>query len=97
VAATLTRNVRASDMVARLRGDEFALLLWNLSEADASAKAQALERAIAETHVRWGDVVLTVGASAGIAMLGPSNHPAEVLHVADQAMYARKVARRLTQ
>ena len=49
----LTRNVRASDTVARLGGDEFGLILWNLSEADAAAKAWALEAADRRGRVEW--------------------------------------------
>ncbi|HKS61448.1 MAG TPA: GGDEF domain-containing protein [Xanthobacteraceae bacterium] len=94
VAAVLVRNVRASDTVARLGGDEFGLILWNLSEADAAAKAWALEAAIGEASVQWEGGALTVGASIGFAMLGPSDELAEVLAKADHAMYARKAARK---
>ena len=97
VAALLTRSVRASDTVARLGGDEFGLILWNLSEADAAAKAWALEAAIGETSVDWGGGALSVGASIGFAMLGPSDDLAEALSKADHAMYARKAARKGSQ
>jgi len=39
VAAMLARPVRASDTVARIGGDEFGLILWNLNETNAAAKA----------------------------------------------------------
>src|ERR1044072_7121888 len=94
VAATLTRSIRASDTVARLGGDEFGLILWNLSEADAAAKAWALEAAVGEVSVEWEGAVLCVGASIGFAMLGPSDDLADVLAKADHAMYARKAARK---
>ncbi len=94
LAAMLTRSVRASDTVARLGGDEFGLILWNLSEADAAAKAWALEAAIGETSVAWNGEALSVGASIGFAMLGPSDELADVVSKADHAMYARKAARR---
>jgi diguanylate cyclase (GGDEF)-like protein len=94
VAAVLTRSVRASDTVARLGGDEFGLILWNLSEADAAAKAWALEAAVGEVSVEWEGAVLCVGASIGFAMLGPSDDLADVLAKADHAMYARKAARK---
>jgi diguanylate cyclase (GGDEF)-like protein len=91
IAAALTGQVRASDSVGRLGGDEFAVLLWNLSEEDATAKALALEGLIAATAVEWEGARLAVGASAGIALLaGP---PAEALARADAAMYARKRVR----
>jgi diguanylate cyclase (GGDEF)-like protein len=90
VAATLTRHVRASDALARIGGDEFALLLWNISGKDAAIKAAALEAAIYSTHVAWGASTLVVSASAGVAFLGALDAPAEVLACADAAMYARK-------
>ena len=90
IAAALVRRVRASDVVARIGGDEFVVLLWNLTETDALAKAAALEAAVYATPVRWGDSTLVVGASAGAAFIGPLDTPAEVLARADAAMYARK-------
>jgi len=94
IAAALIRRVRASDVVARIGGDEFVVLLWNLSEADAVAKAAALEAAVYATPVRWGTSTLVVGASAGVALIGPLDTPAEVLAHADASMYARKAERR---
>ena len=93
IASALVRDVRASDVVARLGGDEFAVLLWNVSDSDAAAKALALERAVYSTPVRWGRSTLVVGASAGVALLGPLDTPAEALERADAAMYARKAQR----
>ena len=94
VAATLLQRVRASDTVARLGGDEFALLLWNLDEGNAIAKASALEAAIDTMLVSFGAEQLSVGVSAGVAMLGAGLEPAELLARADAAMYARKAARK---
>jgi diguanylate cyclase (GGDEF)-like protein len=94
VAAALIGEVRASDVVARIGGDEFAVLLWNLPDADAVAKAVDLERAVYATPVRWGASTMVVGASAGVAFVGPLDTPAEVLARADAAMYARKTERR---
>jgi diguanylate cyclase (GGDEF)-like protein len=92
IATVLTRHVRASDLAARVGGDEFALLLWHCSEADAEAKAFALEAAIALTAVSHAGIAISVGASAGIAMLRPLDQPADVVGRADRAMYARKRA-----
>jgi len=93
VATCLTRHVRASDIVARIGGDEFAVLLWNVSGGDAVAKGLALEAAIHATPMRFNDSTLAVGASAGLAYLGALDSPDEVLARADAAMYARKAER----
>jgi diguanylate cyclase (GGDEF)-like protein len=94
VAATLVAQVRASDLVARIGGDEFAVLLWNLSPQDARNKSQALEQAVADTTVRWGARRLAVGATAGVAEFLQDRDIAGVLARADAAMYARKRKRK---
>lgn len=94
VAATLTRNVRASDVVARLGGDEFVVLLWNVTGAAAAAKATALENAVAAEPVRFGAATLNVGASAGVALIDASEAAADLVARADAAMYARKRQKR---
>ncbi len=90
VAQVLKQDTRASDVVARLGGDEFAVLLWNVAEADARAKALRLEEAVADTAVPVGPDEISVGASAGLAMLGALDSADFVLDAADKAMYARK-------
>ena len=94
IAATLTRQVRASDVVGRLGGDEFALLLWNLSETDAKAKAAIFEQAIDELSFTFRGERVTAGASAGVALLGAQSDAGRALEEADAAMYVRKARRR---
>jgi GGDEF domain-containing protein len=73
------------------------VLLWNLNGSNAAAKAVALEAAVYATAVRWGASTLVVGASAGVALIGPLDAPDEVLARADAAMYARKAERHAKQ
>lgn len=94
IAATLTRQVRASDVVGRLGGDEFALLLWNLSETDAKAKAASFEQAIDELSFTFRGQHVAAGASAGVALLGAQSDAGRALEEADAAMYVRKACRR---
>jgi diguanylate cyclase (GGDEF)-like protein len=94
VAMVINRHVRASDVVARLGGDEFAVLLWNIGEADARKKALAIEAAVARTTATHAGAALSIGASAGAALLLPLDNPADAIERADRAMYERKAARR---
>jgi len=94
IAATLSRQIRASDVVGRLGGDEFALLLWNLSETDAKAKAAIFEQAVDDLSFTFRGQHVTAGASAGVALLGAQSDPVRALEEADAAMYVRKAHRR---
>jgi diguanylate cyclase (GGDEF)-like protein len=94
IAGVLARQIRASDVIGRLGGDEFGLLLWNLSEADARAKAAALENDIDALSFVFDGRAVGAGASAGVAVLGPDSEPGRALEEADCAMYVRKAQRR---
>ena len=94
VVAVLMRHVRSSDVVGRLGGDEFGLLLWNLSEADALMKAAALEDAIDNLTFVFKGRAVVAGASAGVALVGETANASDVMELADRAMYARKAVRR---
>ena len=90
VAIVLNRHIRESDVVARVGGDEFVLLLWGCSEASALSKAEAIELAVARMTVPHDGAVLQVGASCGVTPLLPLDRPDVLLDRADRAMYARK-------
>jgi diguanylate cyclase (GGDEF)-like protein len=94
IVGELHSHVRASDVIGRLGGDEFALLLWNLSETDARAKAALLEQAIDRLSFSFHGHIITAGASAGTAILGPHAEAGKALEEADRAMYVRKAQRR---
>jgi PleD family two-component response regulator len=69
-------------------------LLWNLSESDARAKADVLERAIDRLTFVFRGQKVSAGASAGVAILGPDAQVGKALEAADAAMYLRKAQRR---
>ncbi len=97
VAARLAACVRASDLLARHGGDEFMLLLDDLSldpRSAAEAVAAKLLRALdAPFVVEAAD--LHVAASIGIALYPrDADTPGELLRHADVAMYAAKRAGR---
>jgi diguanylate cyclase (GGDEF)-like protein/PAS domain S-box-containing protein len=83
--ATLRERLRESDLLARLGGDEYAVLLPAGGRADAEVVADALVAAIRER----GEPRVTV--SIGVAVIGDDTQDADALLVsADRAMYAAK-------
>ncbi len=93
VAATLLEAVRAGDTVARVGGDEFAVLLTQARDADEAAivAQRMVQRVAAVTQIDGKRI--QIGASIGLAM-----HPthgrdcAQLLASADRAMYRAKAA-----
>ncbi len=91
IGDTLTARVREGDAVARIGGDEYAVLLANVSRAEADRIAGQLADAIAATDVATAGRHMSVTASIGIGMIEQSTAGAdEVFVAADRAMYAAK-------
>lgn len=80
----------ASDVVARLGGNAFAMLLPGATPEEAAAVAQRIARAF-ETPLALGDQTLDVSAGIGIACWpGPAGDADTLLSHAEIAMYAAK-------
>jgi|GEM_PF-3491134 len=92
-ARLLADNTRATDVVARIGGDEFAALLRYTDEAAATAWCDRLARRLDALNVRTpGGEPLTI--SVGCAQTTHDITIAEALAQADRRMYAQKQARR---
>jgi diguanylate cyclase (GGDEF)-like protein len=94
VAQRLSANVRESDIVGRMGGDEFAVILVQADHATAEGKAQALARAIEETPIELGEWSAPLHVTYGVCQIAPDALPEEIVAAADAAMFAAKRARR---
>ena len=91
VTSLITRRVRSSDVVCRLGGDEFGILLEDCSLERAVEIGDALRQAIREYRFFWQEAVFDIGVSIGVvAMSGDSDSVAALLSAADVACYAAK-------
>ncbi|MEV0295436.1 diguanylate cyclase [Nocardia sp. NPDC050710] len=92
VAQRLQRALRADDLVGRLGGDEFLVLLSGRTRlSDLDGLVNRLRSTMAEPIIARGHRI-EVNASIGVTCLNPGDHrtPEAVLHDADLAMYQAK-------
>jgi diguanylate cyclase (GGDEF)-like protein len=90
IAERLTANVRESDIVARVGGDEFAVILVQADRFTAKAKAESLVAAIQAAPLELGAWSAPMKLSWGVAEVDPEKDPDAIVAEADAAMYAMK-------
>jgi diguanylate cyclase (GGDEF)-like protein/PAS domain S-box-containing protein len=94
IAAALRRRLRETDVIARIGGDEFAVLIPYAGADQAEALADDLRRVIRECKIDFDDGKrFSLSASVGVALITPDTVSDEsVLAEADRAMYEIKTA-----
>lgn len=91
IATDLIEATRSSDAVARIGGDEFAILFRRVSPHDATRIGRRIVERVRIAGEAWPGT--DVGASVGIAWFpAPPRAADEVVQAADSAMYAAKAA-----
>jgi diguanylate cyclase (GGDEF)-like protein len=90
VAAALLGAVRKSDMVSRVGGDEFTVLLDTITVEQLEAKTASMRELLAALPVKTAGPTLTIGVSVGGCLIESGARAADVLAAADAAMYAHK-------
>jgi diguanylate cyclase (GGDEF)-like protein len=90
--------ITSADTLARVGGDEFALLLPSIKKGGDQHVAlcnNIVERLRSPFQLRGGDLVIRIGASIGISVFDDHTHTEnEVLRRADVALYEAKTAGR---
>ena len=95
VAERLIAHVRESDVVGRMGGDEFAVILVQADQTTAENKARSLSQAIEATPIRFGAWTAPLHISFGVREISTELDAEAIVAEADAAMFARKRQRRV--
>jgi diguanylate cyclase (GGDEF)-like protein/PAS domain S-box-containing protein len=90
LAANLQESAREGEVVARLGGEEFVLLMPSVTEEAAALVAERLRGRVEALKVATGGTTVRVTASIGVALQGQEEDWSEALRRADAALYAAK-------
>jgi diguanylate cyclase len=90
VAACFTAALRADDFVARIGGEEFAVLLTGLNLAEAMAVANQVRSAVEALRFHFRGTPVRVTVSCGITELHQNDASEAAFDRADAALYRAK-------
>jgi diguanylate cyclase (GGDEF)-like protein len=93
VAKILAANIRQTDAVGRLGGDEFGIILAQTDQATARTKADMLAELVAADPLDWKGEKFTARISCGVVEISKGSTADQALERADDAMYAVKKSR----
>lgn len=93
VAQALQGSTRESDYVARVGGDEFAVIMTHTCKHESTHLADKVSNLINRLRVPWQQSELPVSASFGMANYDRHSQPETLVFLADQDLYRNKKPR----
>jgi diguanylate cyclase (GGDEF)-like protein/PAS domain S-box-containing protein len=91
VSVSLREQLRKSDLIARIGGDEFGVLIQHCSIDQAKQIAGSMLEVVKSVRFQWDDRMFRIGASIGLVSIdGSTGSFSEVVAAADAACYAAK-------
>jgi diguanylate cyclase (GGDEF)-like protein len=94
VAQILQGTIRKADLVARIGGEEFAIILPGISFEEAQDVAERIRRLVEAQRVNYDSLILRVTVSVGFAQLLPGEDASSLTKRTDAALYSSKEAGR---
>lgn len=94
LAVVMRERLRPEEVLGRLGGDEFGVLLPGISATDVAQAAERLRRCIEGFIFTWEQRSYTISASIGVVMLANAMSLKELFAHADAACYLAKEAGR---
>lgn len=95
VAGAIRQLVRADDLVFRWGGDEFLVVLFNVTEDEARRRLGGLEAMLGKVPVPGSPERVAITVSLGVAPFATVKSLERAIETADERMYRAKLARRV--
>lgn len=92
ITLILQKRTRRSDLLARIGGDEFAMILYEVSETEALDVAELFRQNIHDYKFMYQGKTVDIGCSIGVIMVKPGVNTEELLSWADYSCHAAKLA-----
>ena len=92
IAQVLLDHVRDSDIVGRIGGDEFAVILSNADEQAGHEKGDNLVQVVRDLDFQWNGEAVPLDIAVGVYGLRAGEDAGTALAEVDKAMYANKTA-----
>jgi len=89
IVTVLNKHLRESDLVARFGGEEFSILLEDISKKDMKILFEKIRLSFEENEINVNNISLKYTVSLGIAY-GISDNIDEMLKISDNALYEAK-------
>jgi len=94
IARVITSHIRNYDVCGRWGGEEFLIIMPEVSVPNGTRIVERLRTTIYELHIGIGDQTIKLSASLGIAEYRPGESISETINRADAALFAAKRAGR---
>ncbi len=90
IAGVFQQMLKPGDLIARMGGDEFALILFGEDLTSATRLSEKMLEVAANFRFLWEDRIYSTGVSIGLCAIDPEAPAAEMLSQADVACYTAK-------
>lgn len=90
VATLIKDELRSGDLLARIGGDEFTILIENCPLKSAREIAEKVRKTVSEYRFIWHNRTFQIGTSIGITQIQGATNKAIVMSQADVACYLAK-------
>jgi diguanylate cyclase (GGDEF)-like protein len=93
-SSILVSALRSSDLVGRLGGDEFGIVLLHADEKQAESTCVRINNTLGANPLAWQDKTIPIRVAFGVVQLTDGMNAEAAIAAADAAMYRQKTIRR---